>query len=107
MFVISRHFEASVGISTYCTQQSLPKKRKGPNKSFLEDAAVLSGLDDDEDEEEEEEKDKNEYLRYDFMVDDGAEEEEDKASMPRCHKNDNIEDSDEDEDDNELKGRKR
>ena len=52
MFVISRHFEASVGISTYCTQPSLPKKRKGTNKSFIEDAAVLSGSDDDEDEEE-------------------------------------------------------
>ena len=53
MFVISRHFEASVGISTYCTQPSLPKKRKGPDKSFIEDAAVLFGSDNDEDEEEE------------------------------------------------------
>ena len=52
MFVISRHFEASVGISTYCTQPSLPKKRKDPDKSFIEDTAVLSGSDDDEDEEE-------------------------------------------------------
>ena len=51
VFVISRHFEASVLISTYCTQPSLPKKRKGPDKSFIEDAAVLSGSDDDEDEE--------------------------------------------------------
>ena len=48
MFVISRHFEASVGISNYCMQPSLPKKRKGPDKSFVEDATVLSGLDDNE-----------------------------------------------------------
>ena len=58
MFLISRHFEASVGISTYCTQPSLPKKRKGPNKSFIEDAAVLSVSDDGKDEEEEEDEDK-------------------------------------------------
>ena len=51
MFVISRHFEASVGISTYCTQPSL--KRKVPDKSFIEDAAVLSGSDDEEEGEEE------------------------------------------------------
>ena len=50
MFVISRHFEASVGISTYCTQPSLPKKRKGPDKSFIEDAAVLSGSGDKDEE---------------------------------------------------------
>ena len=56
MFVISRHFEASVGTSTYCTQPSLPKKRKGPDKSFKEDAAVLSGSDDDKDEEKDEDK---------------------------------------------------
>ena len=61
VFVISRHFEASVGISTYCTQPSLPKKRKGPNKNFVEDAAVLSWSDEDKDEQEEEEdEDKNE-----------------------------------------------
>ena len=66
MFVISRQFEASVGISTYCTQPSLPKKRKGPDKSFIEDAAVLSGSDDDEDEEEEEYEDNNEYFRDDY-----------------------------------------
>ena len=59
MFVISRHFEASVGISTYCTQPSLPKKRKGSDKSFIEDAAVLSGSEDDEDEDEEEDEDNN------------------------------------------------
>ena len=42
-------------------------------------------LDDDEDEEEDEEEDEdnNEYLRYDFVVDSGAEEEEDESSMPR------------------------
>ena len=60
MFVISRHFEASVGISTYCTQPSLPKKRKGPDKSFIEDAVVLSGLNDDKAEEEEEDEDNKE-----------------------------------------------
>ena len=76
MFIISRHFEASVGISTYCTQPSLPKKRKGPDKSFIEDADVLSGSDDDEEEDEGEEKDNNEYFRGDFVVDDGAEEED-------------------------------
>ena len=38
-------------------QPSLPKNRKGPNKSFIEDAAVLSGWDNDEDEEKEEEED--------------------------------------------------
>ena len=73
VFVISRHFEASVGISTYCKQPSLPKKRKGPDKSFIEDAAVLSGSDNDEDEEDE---DNNEYFRDNFVVDEGAEEEE-------------------------------
>ena len=52
VFAISRHFEASVGISTYCTQPYLPKKRKGTNKSFIEDSDVISGSDDDEDEEE-------------------------------------------------------
>ena len=65
VFVISRHFEASVGISTYCKQPSLPKKRKGQDKSFIEDAAVLSELDDDEDEEDDEDEDNNEYLRDD------------------------------------------
>ena len=59
MFVISRHFEASVGISTYCTHPSLPKKRKYPDKSFIEDAAVLSGSDDDKDDEEEKDEDNN------------------------------------------------
>ena len=54
VFVISRHFKALLGIITYCTQPSLPKKRKGPDKSFIEDAAVLSGSDYDEDYEEEE-----------------------------------------------------
>ena len=49
MFVISRHLGASVGICTYCTQPSLPKKRKVPDKYFIEDADVLSGSDDDED----------------------------------------------------------
>ena len=52
VFAISRHFEASVGISTYCTQPSLPNKRKGPDKSFIEDSAVLSGTDNDKEEEE-------------------------------------------------------
>ena len=75
MLVLSRYFEASVGISTYCRQPSLPTKRKAPNKSFIEDAAGLSGSDDDEDEEEEEDEDNNEYFRDDFVVDDGAEEE--------------------------------
>ena len=65
MFIISRHFEDSVGISTYCTQPYLPKKRKGPDKSLIEDAAVLSGSDDDEDEDEEEGEDKKEYFRDD------------------------------------------
>ena len=41
------------------------KKRKGPDKSFIEDAAVISGSDDDEDEEEEEDEDNNEYFRDD------------------------------------------
>ena len=79
MFVISRHFEALLVISTYCTQPSIPKKRRGPDKSFIEDAAVLSGSDDGEDgeedeeeDEEEEEEDNNEYFRDDFVVDDGA-----------------------------------
>ena len=60
MSVISRHFEASVIISTYCTQPSLPKKRKGPDNSFIEDASVLYISDDNEDEEEEEDENKNE-----------------------------------------------
>ena len=106
MFVISRHFEASVGISTYCTQPSLPKNRKGPDKSFIEDSVVLSGSDDGEDDEEEEDEDNNEYFRDDFVVDDGAEEEEDEASMPRRRKKNDLEDSDEDAGD-EPKGRKR
>ena len=59
MFVISRHFEVSVGISTYCTQPSLPKKRKGTAKSFIEDATVLSGSDNDKDDDEKEDKDNN------------------------------------------------
>ena len=63
VLVISRHFEASVVISTYYTQPSLPKKRKGPDKSFIEDAAVLSRSDDSENEEEDE--DNNEYFRDD------------------------------------------
>ena len=73
MFVISRHFKASVGISTYCTQPSLPKKSKGPDKSFIEDAVVLSGSDDNKYEEEDE--DNNEYFRENFVVDEGLEEE--------------------------------
>ena len=72
VFVISRHFEASVGISTYCTHHSLPKKRKGPDKSFIEDAAILSGSDDEKDEEDEEDEDNSEYFRDDFVVDGGA-----------------------------------
>ena len=99
MFVISRHSEASVGISTYCTQPSLPKKRKGPDKSFIEDAAVLPVSDDDKDEEEED-KDNKEYFRDDFAVDDGAEEEEDEASMPCRCRNDDLEDLDKEEDGN-------
>ena len=59
VLVISRHFEASVGISTSCTQPSLPKKRKGPDMSFIEDAAVVSGSDYVKDEEEEEEEEDN------------------------------------------------
>ena len=57
--IVLWHFEASVGIITYCTQPSLPKKRKGPENSFIEDAAVLFGSDNDEDEEEEEEDEDN------------------------------------------------
>ena len=41
------------------------------------------------------------------MVDDGAVEEEDEASMPRHRKNDDLEDSDKDDDVNKSKGRKR
>ena len=41
------------------------------------------------------------------MVDNGAEEEEDEASMPRRHKNDDLEDSDEDYNSDESKGSKR
>ena len=100
MFAISRHFEASVGISTYCTQPSLPKKRNGPDKFFIEDAAVIYGSDDNEDGEEEEEEDNNKYFRDDLVVDDGAEVEEDEASIPCHRKNDDLEDSDEDEDGN-------
>ena len=74
-FVISRHFEASVGISTYCTYPSLPKKRRGPDKSFIENSVVLSGSDDGKDEEEEEDEDINEYFRDVFVVGNGAEEE--------------------------------
>ena len=54
VFVISRHFEESVGISIFCMKLSLPKKRKGPNKFFMEDAAILSGLDEDEDQDNDE-----------------------------------------------------
>ena len=72
MFVILRHFEASVVISTYCMQPSLPKNRRGPNKSFIKDAAVLFGSDDNKDDEVVEEEDNNEYFRNDFVVDDGT-----------------------------------
>ena len=65
VFVIPRHFEASVGISTYCTQPYLHKKRKGPDKSFIEVATVLSRSDYEKDEQEEEYKDNNEYFRND------------------------------------------
>ena len=107
MLVISKQFEASVAISTYCMQPSLPKKTKGPNKSFIEDAAVLFGLDDNKDEEEEEEEeDNNEYFRNDFVVDHVAEEEEDKASTPR-RRNDKLEDSDEDDNSDITKESKR
>ena len=107
VFVISRHFEASVGIGTYCTQPSLTKKRKGPDKSFIQDADVLSVSDDDKDEEEEDEdEDNNEYFRYDFVVDNCAEEEEEEASIPRRCKNNNLEDSDKDDNGDESKGGK-
>ena len=106
MFVISRHSEASVGISTYCTHPSLPKNRKCPDKSFIEDANVLSGSYNDDDEEEDEDEDKNEYFIDDFVVDDSAVEEEDEASMPRHCKNDDLEDSDKDNNVNVSKGRK-
>ena len=72
MFVISRHFESSLGIGTYCTHPFLPKKRKGPDKSFIEDSAVLSGSDDNEDEEEEEDKDNNKYFRDDHQYSQNA-----------------------------------
>ena len=90
-------------------QPSLPKKRKSPDKSFIEDAAVLSGSDDDKDEEEEDEEDEdnNEYFMDDFVVDDGTEEEEDEASMPCRCKNDDLEDLDKDDDGDEWKVRKR
>ena len=105
VFVISRHFKASVGISTYCTQPSFPKKRKGPNKSFIEDVAVLSGSDDDKDEEGDEENKEN--FKDDFVVEDGAEEEEYGASMPCCCRNNDIEDLDKDNICDKSKGRKR
>ena len=84
--------------------------RKGPDKAFIYDSAVLTGSDDDEDEDEDEDEDNNEYVRDDFMVDGGAGEEEDEASMPLGRKNDDLDDSDEDDDeddDDESKGRKR
>ena len=40
-------------------QPYLPKKRKGPDKSFTEDAVVLSVSNNDEDEGEEEEEEDN------------------------------------------------
>ena len=61
--------------------QYFHQRRNIEKKSLIEDAAVLSGLDDDEDKDEDE--DNNEYVRDDFVVEDGAEEEEDEASMPR------------------------
>ena len=99
-------FEASVGTSSYCTQPSLPKKRKGPDKSCIEDAIVLFRSDGDEDEEDEEDKDNNEYSKDNFMVDDGAEEEEDEVSMPRHRNNDDLEYSYGDDNGYESKGRK-
>ena len=69
MFLIQRYLKASVGISTYCTHPSLPKKRKGTDKSFIEDATFLSGSDNDEDEKEDE--DNNKYLRGNFVVNNG------------------------------------
>ena len=44
---------------------------------------------------------------YDFVVDDGAEEETDEASMPHLRKKENLEDLDKDDDGDESKGRKR
>ena len=107
MFAISRQFEASVLISKYCTQPSLPKNRRGSNTSIIKDAAVLSGWDGDENEAEEKDKDNNEYSRNDFVVDDGAEEEEDKTYMPSRLISDNLEDSDENKNGDESKGSKR
>ena len=52
-------------------------------------------------------KDNNKYFGDDFVVDDDAEEEEYKVSMPSCLKNDDPEDSDEYNDSDESKGRKR
>ena len=40
-------------------QTSFPKKSKGTDKSFIEDAAVLSGSDNNEDEEEDKDEDNN------------------------------------------------
>ena len=52
-------------------------------------------------------KDNNKYFGDDFVVDDVAEEEEYKVSIPSCLKNDDPEDSDEDNNGNETKGSKR
>ena len=107
MFANSRHLEASVVIITYCTQPSLPKKKKGLNKFFIEDAAVLFIWDNDKDEDLVEDEDSNKYFGDEFVVDDVAEVEEDKASMPSRLKNDDLEDSDKYNDSDESKGRKR
>ena len=85
MFAISRHLEASVVISTYCTQPYLPKKKKRPNKFFIEDATVLSGWEKDEAEELVEYKDNNKYFGDDVLVGDVAEEKEYKVSKHKSN----------------------
>ena len=107
MFAISRHLEASVVVSTYCRQPSLPKKRKDSDKSFIKDTAFLSRWDDNEDEVYKQEfEDNTEELKDDFVVEDDAEKEEDKVSMPSCLKKENLVDLDEYNDSNKSKGRK-
>ena len=60
----------------------------------------------DKDEDEGEDEDNKEYFSDDFVVDDGVYEEEDKAYMPCCRKNGDLEYSYEDDDSDESKGMK-
>ena len=75
------------------------KKAKTKPKSFIDDAASLSGSDDDDSEEEEEEEDVNDYERDGFVVDEADEEPEKKKRGGDLEDSDDDNDDDDDDDD--------